>query len=161
MNIISTPDLTGFDVVRWGITIQEAKDALGDGVTMITPRESTGALVERLSKSVALDGSVVMHAGFCSRPQSDRIDAVRLVPPLFDHDSEADRLAAYLELKTICIAHYGRPVVEDAQLKNTERVHQRMSWRYPSTSIELTHIEDKHGIGIVILLYQSTGGSVK
>jgi len=127
-------DVDGWDKIKWGMTIAQARSAYG--VATQPERKDNWTLLDlKPVKVVGIEMGVQVGAG----PGSRKITLVRLwsffglpsSPPLAgpqDFDT----------LKTMLIQKYGPPANEEAKRGENFRLLKTVLWTFPSTSILLT-----------------------
>jgi hypothetical protein len=134
----SKPDFDGWNKIKWGMTLGDAKKAIG-GIDKI--------------KIGKLDLGITLSAG-AEVPQSDRyndmdksIAEVELSCVVPDYP-----LQNYEDLKLLLIEKYGTPTSDDSKPDGSVTVH-RASWVFPSTVIVL-NMRVLRSSGFLELTYQ-------
>jgi len=144
-------DVKGWNHVRWGMTIAQAKAALGPNVRIVSePKPQPGVLlVDRLRlPSVKLE-NLELEAAIQTLPGSDRICAVTLRLKNENHKRE-NRQRAFDSLKEMLVSKYGAPTMNES--KPNEKAS---TWRFATGLINLKRFElTMIGFGNVSVQYK-------
>jgi hypothetical protein len=146
-------DVTGWDNIKWGMTIAEARSAY----RVDTQPETKGDWTLLTLKPVKI-GSVEMGVQVGARRGSDKITSVTLwshfglpssSPSSGPHDFET--------LKASLIQQYGLPAKEEAKRGLNFRSIKTLVWTFPSTSIQMTMEQSASlpGLGNIDLDYSA------
>jgi hypothetical protein len=152
-----SPNPAGWGKIVWGMTVAEARAALGPAAT--TPTETPGpnlALIDRLMLAGIPIGNLTAEAAIQTAPGSDKVSAVTLsVGDLYDNP--ANRSAAFTTLQRLLTEKYGPPKVEPIHSAGRSGTIRNVLWTFPATSITLTWHESsgRYGIGYVRIRYEA------
>jgi hypothetical protein len=127
-------DIAGWDKIRWGMTIAEARSAYA----IDTKPESKDDWTLLQLKPVKI-GGVEMGVEVGSRQGAAKITLVRLWS-FFWLSSSAPQAGPqdFDTLKTALIKQYGPPASEDVKRGENFRLIKTVLWTFPSTSILIT-----------------------
>jgi hypothetical protein len=147
-------DVDGWDKIRWGMTIAEARAAYG----IDTQPESDDNWTLLKLNPVKI-GGVEMGVQVGARQGTGKITLVRLWS-YFGLSSSAPLAGPqdFDTLKTTLIQKYGQPANEEAKRGENFRLIKTVLWTFPSTSILMT-IEQSSSLpnlGNIILDYTAT-----
>jgi hypothetical protein len=144
------PDATGWSAAKWGMTLEQAKDAIPGSRTPVKIEKDYGLLVRLEATSVKL-GAYAAQACLEFQPDKDYLSAVSL--------KVADgipRSSAYESLRQALIEKYGKPASEDSTSDRNAfgnvNVTKKVQWRLKSSTIVLTW-SDYGDIGYVAVRY--------
>ena len=118
-----TQDVTGWDKIRWGMTIAETRS--------VYPGATGNGTRERLTLEPVQIGDLTMNVAVSARPDSDRITRVELSNP------EASS-RKFDRLKVLLIQKYGPPINEATKIEDANTTATTLIWTFPSASILLT-----------------------
>lgn len=142
-----TGDVKGWNAIRWGMTVSQAKTALGSQAKDPTDEQKQGSKwpIRIVVNDIKLDDEIRGTALIETKPDSNFISAVSIEAAQFE-DSAAHREYAFSKLKKLLTAKYGTPKSATAE---------EVIWTFPSTSITLSRIESGVGLGFVTVFYEA------
>jgi len=154
--LAQTKDTDGWDKVKWGMTVEQAKSAYGDQVedSTIVPGRNF-VVIDRLTVPNVKIGDVEMSASLQTPRGGDQITQISIS---LKADMQAPMLLrthAFQRLKELLIEKYGRVTNED---RTTERddLTNTLLWSLPSTTISLIWREStRYQLGYVSLIYKA------
>jgi hypothetical protein len=148
-------DTNGWGKVRWGMTVAEAKAALGDDavVSTVVPGPNF-TLIDRLTIKNVKIGDITASASIQTGRNSEVVCAVTINAAEM-RDLASSRARTFDSLKRLLIEKYGAPKSEDR--KPTGRgVEMAAIWTLPSTSITLRWYEiPGSDLGFVTIEYRA------
>jgi hypothetical protein len=152
-------DVYGWGKLRWGMTVKQAKAALGPGA-----RESDGKSGKstRYSERIVIDklkiGDIEMTASVYTLPDSEKIQEVGLTLP--DGVNKTNG-GSFEDLRNSLTRKYGIPTRQEPIEERERTTINSATWVFPSTVISLMWIQVK-GIGFetLTLQYSATDNKV-
>ena len=154
-------DVAGWGKVKWGMTVAEAKAALGDEATpepAPNPHDTYPTKLRLRNVQIGLGTGTV---NIQTKQDSDLVCVVTLLasPPAVE-EAPGERAMLFERLKAMLIEKYGQPKASDrspiASLSRTESVKTTVLWSFPSTSITLKWSDDaKYHVGYVSIEYKA------
>jgi hypothetical protein len=144
------PDATGWSTAKWGMTLEQAKEAVPGSRGPVRIEKDYGLLV-RLEASPVKLGPYSATARLEFQPDRDYLSAVSV--KIAD---EVPRASAYESLRQALIEKYGKPTSDDSTSDRNSfeslSVTKTVQWRLRSSTIVLTW-SDYGGIGYVSVRY--------
>jgi hypothetical protein len=127
-------DVDGWDKIKWGMTIAQARSAYG-----IEAQPESKDNWTLLDLKPVKAGGVEMGVQVGARQGSQKISLVRLWS-FFGLPSSAPLAGPqdFDALKTMLIEKYGPPAKEEARRGENFRLLKTVLWTFPSTSVVLT-----------------------
>ena len=147
-------DVDGWGKIKWGITVAEAKAALGEqasGPTEVPGRNDI--LIERIVIRDFLIEDLHCKVSIQSKRNSEVISAVDILVGDM-RDPPFSRESAFDSLKKLLIEKYGSPKNEDRKVEGRD-VKSLVFWTFPSTAISLRRSEGRYGYGYVAVYYEA------
>ena len=131
-------DVSGWDKIRWGMTIAEARAAY-DIHTETENKDSWTLLYLNPVKMGGVEMGVQIGADAGDKSDRDKITTVRLWS-FFGLPSSAPLSGSrdFDTLKTTLIQNYGHPADEQMKRGENNRIIKTVLWTFPSTSILLS-----------------------
>jgi hypothetical protein len=160
-------DVPGWNVIKWGMTVDEARKALGDKTQ--TSSEVPGPAFVDIEKLVIKDlpvGDLIAECGLYTQRNSAVVTSVSLVFGKLE-GLPLTRELSFDTLKRLLIEKYGQPKNEDRKSEpdpvvGGQRVSSTVLWISPSTSITLLRLESiGYGTGYVKLTYRAADNKAK
>ena len=152
---VKPKDITGWDKIRWGMTIAEAASAYG----VDAPPETKDDWTLLQLKPVKM-GGVEMGVQVGAKSGAKRITLVRLWS-YFGLANSAPGAGPqdFDTLRTLLIAQYGPPSSEESRRGENFRLIKTVRWNFPSTSILMTLEQSSSlpNLGNIILDFTATG----
>ncbi len=149
-------DVQGWNRIRWGVTVSEAREAFRGQVS--DPRIATppdAILVDRFIVTDIQIGRITAEAAVQTERDSNQVVAVRIRATGASAAGLA-RTNTYSTLKHLLIAKYGTPQNEDHSPYGNGGTDNRVLWLFPSTSITLRWSEMNNGEnGFVTIRYEA------
>ena len=149
-----TPDIAGWDKIRWGMTIAEVRAAYGIDTE---PETKDGWTLLQL-KPVKM-GGVEMGVQVGARQDAGKVTSVKLwsyfgIPTAAPSAGPQD----FNTLRTILIEKYGAPASEESKRGENFRLIKTILWTFPSTSIQMTLEQSSSlpNLGNIFLEYTAT-----
>ncbi len=144
------PDPNGWNNITWGMTVAEARAALGPGAK--EPTEPPGpnfTLITRLILPDVLIAGAVARAAIQTARGQDHVTAVTLT--LASSKDDVDRRPSiYADLSRLLREKYGQPRTEQGRPPTRTTL-----WILPRTSITLNWSESRYGNGSITITYQA------
>jgi hypothetical protein len=127
-------DVDGWDKIKWGMTIAEARS-----VYSIEKQPESNEDWTLLTLNPVKIGSVEMGVQVGARHGSEKITSVRLWS-YFGLPSSPPKAGSgdFDTLRTLLIEKYGDPTKEETQRGENFRLLKTVLWTLPSTSIQMT-----------------------
>jgi len=147
-------DVDGWQNIKWGMSVAEARAALGSQAS--EPTEESGpnvVLIKRLLIENITIGDFLCKAALQTKRGSDAISAVTISLPSM-RDPPDHRGHVFDSLKRSLIEKYGQPKSEDRRAEGGD-VESIILWTFPSTSITLRRVEGSRGFGYVNIEYRA------
>lgn len=149
-------DVDGWGNLKWGMTVVEARSALGDQASK--PTEKPGPnfiLIDRIIINRLDIGSLKVRAAVMTNRDSEVISAVRIEAAM-GHDPQVPaRGDIFTNLKTMLIEKYGSPKNEDRKTDKGD-IDSTVLWSFPSTSITLAWTEvPQYDLGYITINYKA------
>jgi hypothetical protein len=148
-------DVDGWDKVKWGMTLMEARSTYH---VQAQPESNDNWTL--LSLKPVKMGDVEMGVEVGARNGSQKITSVRLWS-YFGVPNAAPAAGAqdFNTLKSVLIQEYGPPAIEDEKRGENFRLLKSVGWTFPSTSILLTLEQSASlpNLGSIYLDYTATG----
>ena len=130
-------DASGWASLKWGMTLQQAREAMPELQQLASPTEDQFMLTRLEAKQVQL-GRVTADASVQFYPDKDYLGAVKLV---VDDSSSRLRAGRFALLKEGLTERYGKPTSEDqssvSHASGDVSVKQTILWRLKSSTIRL------------------------
>jgi len=147
------PDVKGWGKIEWGMTVAEAKAALGDQATDSTQIPGVNfAFIEKLVIKEFLIGDVHCRVSIESKKGSNVIGGVTISTGV-SHDISS-RENAFDSFRKLLIEKYGQPKNEDRSAEGGS-IRTNALWTFPSTSITLRRSESRYSNGYVSIEYRA------
>jgi hypothetical protein len=153
-------DVNGWSTIKWGMTVGEAKTALGDQATT-SSAQVPGPNFADIERLVIKNLAVSDLVGQCSIFAKRGSDVVTSVAIRFGEirDDPSSRERSFDELKRLLIEKYGQPKNEDRKVEPAtvrgQTIISTVLWTFPSTSISLLRSESTaYGHGYVTVTYR-------
>jgi hypothetical protein len=148
-------DVDGWNKVKWGMTIAEAKAAYGADVedSQIVPGPNF-VEIDRLTIKAVEIGSIRATASIQTKRNSDKVNSVvvNVAEVREDPGVRADRFDT---VRTLLIQKYGTPKNEDRK-PDGDNLRTNVVWTFPSTSITLLWVEGRrYRHGYVTITYEA------
>jgi hypothetical protein len=147
-------DVTGWDKIRWSMTIAEARSAYD----IHTEPETRDNWTLQYLNPVKMSG-VEMGVQVGARAGAEKITSVRLWS-FFGVPNAAPLAGAqdFDTLKTTLVQQYGHPANEETRRGENGRLIKTVNWTFPSTSIVLTLEQSTSlpNLGTIYLDYSAT-----
>jgi hypothetical protein len=144
------PDATGWSTAKWGMTLEQVKEAVPGSRAPVQIEKDYGLLI-RLEASPVKLGLYSAEANLEFQPDRDYLSAVSV--------KIADgipRASAYELLRQALIDKYSKPTSEDSTTDRnsfgSRKVTKKVQWRLKSSTIVLTW-SDYGDIGYVSVRY--------
>ena len=148
-------DVHGWGKVTWGMTVAQAKAALGPEAKAAEGENTfTDGYIARLVLKKLKVGDIDMDVSIAAKSGSERIALISL--ELADKPQDTgSRGAAYHGLLNALTRKYGRPTKTDKEIRDDTDVETNSAqWVLPSTNIDLVWIENRDlGFGVLHLMY--------
>jgi len=160
-------DVPGWNIIKWGMTVDDARKALGDKAQ--TSTEEPGAAFVDIEKLVIKDlpvGDLVAECGIYTKRNSDVVTSVSLMFGKVE-EPPSTRERSFDTLKRLLIEKYGQPKSEDRKAEPNsfgrgQDVSSTVLWVFPSTSITLLRHESiAYSDGYVTLTYRAADTKAK
>lgn len=150
------PDIQGWGKVRWGMSVAEARAALGSDASDPTERSGPNfKLIEKILVREVKVGDLTAKASIQTARGSDLITAVTLGFGVL-RDGISYRSSGFSTLKRLLIEKYGPPKTEDRKPADRGDIESIASWILPSTTITLLwHESPRYDLGYLTLQYQA------
>jgi hypothetical protein len=148
-------DVSGWNNIKWGMTVAQAKTALGKQAVDAAPPGSPGSrFVDRLIVEGLHIGEIAAHAVVMSKRESDLVSHVNIgcdIPAFM-----SARADAFLTLKSLLIEKYRSPKSEDRKPGILDHeTDVTVLWIFPATSITLSW-DESPSLGFVTIRYMPT-----
>jgi hypothetical protein len=129
-------DVEGWDKIKWGMTLKEARSAYKSEA----PPSGNEYWTLQWLTTIKV-GDISMDANAMAKPESDHVVRVRLELIYYLHPEGPSGPVAFDTLRTLLMQKYGTPSSDETKTKFGDPVHDVL-WTFPSTSIllELTKI---------------------
>jgi hypothetical protein len=148
-------DVDGWDKIRWGMTMAEARTAYGVDAE---PESKDGWTLLQLNPCKIAGVELGVQVG--ARQSSGKISSVRLWS-YFGLPSSAPSAGPqdFDKLRAALIQKYGEPANEEAKRGENFRLIKTVLWKFPSTSIEMTLEQSSSlpNLGNIFLEYAAAG----
>ena len=143
-------DIDGWEPTKWGMSVEQARDALGGRAAETTPEKDVG-LIRRLRIPKFEVSQIPLEIWFEFSPDTSELRSVQMTV-----QDGVGRGGAFERLKQLLIEKYGPQSDQDIKTERnafgSTRVDKTTLWRMPSTSILLTW-SDYGDIGYVSVRY--------
>jgi hypothetical protein len=155
-------DVAGWGTVKWGMTVAEAKAALGNGAI---PETGVGDPRDFYTVKLRLEkvqiGRVNAIVNIVTKKDSDFVCAVTLLPTIESTSVPTAHIQApalFEDLKQMLIEKYGQPKTSGAVTDPgilSQGVRTTAFWSFPSTTITLIgEHSEKYHTGFVSVTYE-------
>jgi hypothetical protein len=147
-------DVDGWAQVKWGMTVAEARAALGPmaATESQTPSPLTGEIFIR---DIVIIRGIKMQGVVKASKESKLVNAVEIEVANL-HELPQNRATFFSEIKQLLIEKYGSPTNEskDSVADDIETI---AAWSFPSTRISLRWSESsqRYKLGFVVLTYSA------
>lgn len=154
--LAQTKDTDGWGKVKWGMTVEQAKEAYGAEAEDSTVIPGPNFIfIDRITLPNVKIGDLEMRASLQTPKGRDQIMQISLSLKADIRSPSFVRSGAFERLKALVIEKYGAPTNED---RTTERnnVIKTLLWSLPTTTITLIWSESsRYELGYVALRYKA------
>jgi hypothetical protein len=157
-------DVKGWGNIKWGMTVAEAKSALGNQVSEAIERPSDdGNLIGKAVINDVRIGDITARLTIQTRKNSDVVSGLEVMavgPDPSDGfvSTASTTLERFLKLRAFLTKEHGSPKSEDRNRSDNQgHILSSVVWRFPSTLITLLSTETAGlRIGYVKVQYAAT-----
>ena len=150
-------DVDGWNKIKWGMTVKQAKSALGDQAIEDAPLPNSPdtLFVDRLIVKGLQIGNIAAPATVMSKRGSDLVSHLNITCDVsMEGGLEAIRADTFSHLKALLIEKYGKPKNEDRKPGIlASEIDTTVLWIFPATSITLLWSESPT-LGFVTIRYK-------
>jgi hypothetical protein len=148
-------DVTGWNRVRWRMTVAQAKKLFtAEDITEPESELTQGRYPVRFVVNNIDIGGISCSASIETDRNTDSIAGVALKPAEDFQKLPQLRASVFAKLKELLIQKYGKPKSDDQQQENGD-INSQVLWSFPSTTIELYRSEGRYDLGYVLLMYHA------